>query len=73
MQCCVAKLICASLEPRYKLRKIKNGQLLTEDGILLVCWQNWTLGDEWAPANKPEALATLLPEHSRGQIYRVAL
>lgn len=57
----MAKLKCAS-QSYTKILK-KKGQLLTEDGVLLASWQNWTLGDEWATANKPEALATRLPEH----------
>lgn len=56
-------------ELHYNGEKIKKGQLLTEEGVLLASWQNWTLGDEWATTNKPEALATQLPEHFQGQIY----
>lgn len=68
----VVKLKWAELQ--YNGKKIqKKGQLLTEDGVLLASWQNWTLGDEWATANKPEALATQLPEHFQGQIYWAAL
>lgn len=62
-----AKLKGAEL--RYKTKTIKNGLLLTEDGVLLASWQNWTPSDEWAIANKPKALATRLPERFQGQIY----